>query len=88
MFMIILGFTLGGYFMFAAVQGDFGVFRQVELAAEKKLLIAERDKLATELAQMQNLTRRMSDVYLDLDLLDEQSREVLGYMRADEIVIR
>lgn len=86
--LILLAFTLGGYFTFAAVQGDFGVFRQVELAAEKKALVAERDRLATELAQMQNLTRRMSDTYLDLDLLDEQARDVLGYLRADEIVIR
>ena len=26
--------------------------------------------------------------YLDIDLLDQQARDVLGYMRADEIVIR
>jgi cell division protein FtsB len=37
---------------------------------------------------MQNLTLRLSDDYLDLDLLDEQARDVLGYLRADEIVIR
>ncbi len=27
---------------------------------------------------MQNLTRRLSDDYLDLDLLDERAREVLA----------
>lgn len=37
---------------------------------------------------MENRTRRLSDSYLDLDLLDEQARSVLGYVRADEIVIR
>ncbi len=37
---------------------------------------------------MTNLTTRLSDHYLDLDLLDEQLRDVLGYVRADEIVIR
>jgi cell division protein FtsB len=35
-----------------------------------------------------NLTRRLSDDFLDIDLLDQQARDVLGYMRADEIVIR
>jgi cell division protein FtsB len=30
---------------------------------------------------------RLSDEFLDIDLLDEQAREVLGYVRADEIVI-
>jgi cell division protein FtsB len=37
---------------------------------------------------MENLTHRLSDDYLDLDLLDEQTRKVLGMIRADEIVIR
>lgn len=37
---------------------------------------------------MQNLTRRMSDEYLDLDLLDERAREILGLIRADEVILR
>ena len=37
---------------------------------------------------MENLTKRMSDDYLDLDLVDEQARKVLGMVRSDEIVIR
>ena len=36
---------------------------------------------------MANLTRRMSDDFLDLDLLDEQARVTLGFIRSDEIVI-
>jgi cell division protein FtsB len=83
-----LALTLGAYFTFAAVQGDFGVFRKVEIRAEAANLKTERDRLAAELATLQNLTHRLSDVFLDLDLLDQQAREVLGYIRADEIVIR
>ncbi len=83
-----MAFALGAYFTFAAVQGDYGVFRRVQIAAEADALRAERDRLRTELAEVQNLTHRLSDAYLDLDLLDQQAREVLGYMRADEIVIR
>ncbi|MCL4066722.1 septum formation initiator family protein [Pseudomonas sp. GX19020] len=83
-----LMFTLGAYFTFAAVQGDYGVFRRVEIRAEASGLAAERDKLAVQLADMRNLTHRLSDDYLDMDLLDERARDVLGYMRADEIVIR
>jgi cell division protein FtsB len=85
---LALAFTLGSYFTFAAVQGDYGVFRRVEIAAEAEALTAERDRLLAELAEVQNLTRRLSDGYLDMDLLDQQAREVLGYMRADEIAIR
>lgn len=83
-----LMFTLGAYFTFAAVQGDYGVFRRVEIRAEAAGLAVERDKLAVQLAEMRNLTHRLSDDYLDMDLLDERARDVLGYMRADEIVIR
>ncbi len=80
--------ALAAYFAFAALQGDFGVVRRVQITAEKETLTAERDRLKAEVARMQNLTTRLSDDYLDLDLLDERTRNVLGYVRADEIVIR
>jgi cell division protein FtsB len=79
---------LGLYFTFAAVQGDYGVFRRSEILAEGRDLQAEFALLETEVARMENLTHRLSDDYLDLDLLDEQARDVLGLIRADEIVIR
>ena len=84
----MLALTLGGYFTFAAVQGDYGVFRRVQIEAETEALRLERDALAAELAAIQNKTRRLSDGYLDIDLLDEQARDVLGMIRSDEIVIR
>jgi cell division protein FtsB len=83
-----VAFALGTYFTFAAVQGDYGVFRRVEIAAEAEALRAELAALEREVAVMENLTLRLSDSYLDLDLLDEQARSVLGMIRADEIVIR
>lgn len=85
---MVLAFTLGGYFTFAAVQGDYGVFRRVQIGAEAEELRTEKARLEAELAQMTNLTRRLSDDYLDISLLDERARDVLGYMRADEILIR
>ncbi len=80
--------TSGAYFTFAAVQGDYGIFRRVQVDAEAKTLTAERDTLQAQLSGLENKTRRLSDNYLDLDLLDEQAREVLGLLRPDEIVIR
>jgi cell division protein FtsB len=81
-------FCLGSYFTFAAVQGDYGVFRRVQIDAEAAILTAERDALAAELSAISNKTLRLSDEYLDVDLLDEQARDVLGLVRTDEIVIR
>lgn len=79
---------LGLYFTFAAVQGDYGVFKRAEIDAEARALSEELAVLQAEVARMENLTRRLSDNFLDLDLLDEQARDVLGMVRADEIVIR
>jgi len=80
-------FLLSAYFTFAAVQGDFGLFRRVEIQAEADTLARDLDRLQQDTARMENLTRRLSDDYLDLDLLDEQARSVLGLARADEIII-
>ena len=88
MFYFVLAATLGTYFLFAAVQGDYGVFRQVQIAGEATTLRGERDVLMAKLTNLRNLTHRLSDSYLDMDLLDEQVRDVLGYVRADEIIIR
>lgn len=87
---VFLFFALlaAGSFVVAAVQGDFGVMRRVQIHAEAEELRQQRDELRAELDHMENLTRRLSDNYLDLDLLDERARIVLGYLRADEVVIR
>jgi cell division protein FtsB len=79
---------LGMYFTFAAVQGQNGLFKRVEVSAEAAALRVELAALEAEVARMENLTTRLSDNFLDLDLLDEQARDVLGMIRADEIVIR
>jgi len=83
-----IAFALSLYFTFAAVQGDFGLFRRAEIVAESEDLRAQLASVQAEVARMENLTKRLSDDYLDLDLLDERARAVLGMVRADEIVIR
>ncbi len=80
--------ALGTYFTFASVQGDFGLFRRIQIEAEARSLTEERDALQAEVAALRNKTRRLSDEFLDLDLLDQQAREVLGLARGDEVVIR
>jgi len=81
-------FSLAAYFTFAAVQGEFGLFRRMQVQAQEKDLSLELARLNLEVANMENKTKRLSDHYLDLDLLDEQARKVLGLARGDEIVIR
>lgn len=83
-----VAFMLGVYFTFAAVQGDYGLFRRAEISAERDALSRDLAALNMDIDRMENLTRRLSDTYLDLDLLDQQARSVLGMIRTDEIVIR
>lgn len=75
------------YFSFAAVQGDYGVLRRAAIRADITDLQAQLAQVNNEVAQMENLTERLSEHYLDLDLLDERARDVLGMTRSDEIVI-
>ena len=79
---------IGAYFAIAAVQGEYGLFRRIQIDAEAERLRADLATLQDQTAHLRLLTRRLSDGYLDLDLLDQQAREILGYMRPDEIVIR
>ncbi|WP_380052796.1 septum formation initiator family protein [Falsihalocynthiibacter sp. SS001] len=81
-------FASAAYFTFAAVQGDYGVFHRIQIEAEAEILREELAVISAEVREMENKTHRLSDEYLDLDLLDEQSRSVLGLVRSDEIVIR
>ncbi|MGH1577195.1 FtsB family cell division protein [Planktotalea sp.] len=83
-----VAFSLATYFTFAAVQGDYGVFRRAEINVAARDLDVQLTMLKGEVAEMENLTKRLSDTYLDLDLLDQQARDVLGLIRADEIVVR
>jgi len=83
-----VAFALSIYFTFAAIQGDYGLFRRAEVLAEAQDLRVQLAEVRSDVTRMENLTKRLSDDYLDLDLLDEQARRVLGMIRADEIVIR
>jgi cell division protein FtsB len=81
-------FTLGLYFAFAAIQGDYGLFQRAQINAESNQLRLELAELDGRVEWVRNKAHRMSDEYLDLDLLDEQARALLGMIRSDELVIR
>ncbi|GLQ34068.1 septum formation initiator precursor [Amylibacter marinus] len=84
-FAVVLALT--GYFVFAAIQGDYGHLRRIQVEAEEKRLLAQLAEIEDQRAALENKIWRLSDSYLDLDLLDEQARKVLGMARVDEVVI-
>lgn len=75
-------------FGYHALQGDFGLFSLMRIEAEQQALTGELAALRGERAALENLALRLSENFLDLDLLDERARAVLGHMRTDEITPR
>ena len=75
------------YYAFAAIQGDRGLINQIKLRDQLSVMDLELEELQTEVAFLKNKTKRISDHYLDLDLLDEMARNMLGYIRSDELIL-
>ncbi|MEM7546669.1 MAG: septum formation initiator family protein [Pseudomonadota bacterium] len=76
------------HFSFKGVQGDYGLFTRLAVEKERNTLSEHRTTLMAEREALENMTLRLGDSYLDLDLLDERARDVLGYVRSSEVVIR
>lgn len=75
-------------FAHSGLQGEHGLAAYRATGEEERRLLAELAEIRAEREQLQNKVQRMSDDYLDLDLLDERARAVLGALRVGEIVIR
>ena len=80
--------ALMAYLTYAALQGEHGLFRLIQIEAQERRLAAELATLVAERETVENLTRRLSSDGLDLELLDERARRVLGLGRPDEVLIR
>jgi len=75
------------YLMFQALHGDRGIYAYLrdkrelaELQADLAKTKAEREKTELRVSHMRNGS-------LDLDLLDEQMRRMLGVMKQGEVVM-
>lgn len=77
-----------GYFSFTAIQGEYGLLRLFQVQDQRDFLQRELAELQVERADAANRAKRLSDQYLDLDLLDEQARRILGMARGDEVIFR
>ena len=75
-------------FAHSGLQGDHGLAAYRQAEAEERRLSAELEMLRRQRAELDNRVLRLSDRFLDLDLLDERARTVLGLVRPDELVVR
>jgi cell division protein FtsB len=76
------------YAAVSALHGEHGLFSLVRTEGQERLLQHELAALRAEHAAIANKTTRLSAKHLDLELLDERARNVLGLARPDEIIIR
>lgn len=76
------------YFAHRGVQGGLGLRVGFTAAEETRRLEAELDALRKERVNLETLTGRLGGEAIDLDLLDERARAILGRARTDEIVVR
>lgn len=83
----LLCFGIFLYFGYHLVHGDNGYFAQKGL--EKKLAVAEQKLTRKREArvQLENRVRHLRPDSLDLDMLDERARVILGFMKPEERVL-
>ena len=72
----------------SGLQGEHGLAALNEAELREQRLTAELAEICDEHRDMKNLVQRLGKGNLDLDLLDERARAVLGYVRREELVIR
>jgi len=79
--------TVIASFAYSGWRGERGLGALAEAKAEAIALEARLATVEAERARLENLVSRLSLGNLDLDLLDERARIVLGHARADEVIL-
>ena len=75
------------YFIIASFNGEFGVSAKYHLLAKEKVLAYELGIISDEAKTIKNRIKRLSDTSLDLELLDQQARIILGMIGEEEHIV-
>ena len=75
------------YMVHALFKGDYSYPSHQHKVAQHTRLSDEKAVLSRQIEVLRNKVRRLSDTYLDLDLLDERARDILGVARPGEIIL-
>ena len=80
-------FILFFYFIISSFKGEFGVSSKYRLLAKEKALTQELMLVNEKTKAVKNKIKRLSDTSLDLELLDQQARKILGLIGEDELIV-
>ena len=86
LYIVLIAFLAA--FGHSGLQGEHGLAALNEAEALESRLTAELATIREERRTLENVVKRLDERYLDLDLLDERTRAVLGRVRREELVIR
>ena len=75
------------YFIIASFNGEFGVSAKYHLLAKEKVLTNELKIISKETKIIKNRIKRLSNTSLDLELLDQQARIILGMIGEEELIV-
>ncbi|MEP3245915.1 MAG: septum formation initiator family protein [Sneathiella sp.] len=83
----IVGLLAICYFSYHLVEGDRGLFAYLKLQNDIRKAEAEYQIIELEKGRLEKRVKLLDRENLDLDMLEERAREVLGLAHPDEIVI-
>jgi cell division protein FtsB len=72
------------YFLYHAINGERGIISYWALSRQLSKYQAELDAIRSERLHFEHRVNLMRSESLDLDLLEEQSRKILGYAKSSE----
>lgn len=75
------------YFAFYTLFGNRGLYRMFELEDELIVAQVQHEEAVQERITLQQNVTLLKPNSLDLDMVDQRAREVLGYAHPDDIVI-
>ena len=75
------------YFIIASFNGEFGVSAKYHLLAKEKILTNKLNEINEQTKIIKNKIKRLSDTSLDLELLDQQARIILGMIGEEELIV-
>ncbi len=85
--LFVISGTVAAYFVWHAVNGERGTRAKVEYLAQMEVLQAERAALIKEKTGIERRVAMLRGQIVDLELLDEEARRVLGRVHRNDVVI-
>ena len=80
--------VLSLYFIYSALNGQYGLFNKFKYQSQELVLLNKLEEIKIQTSTLENKVQSLSDNYLDLDLLDQQARKILGVAKSNEIIIQ